>query len=180
MELLAQHYLLYFILPLWLLTGVCDWLCHRLAHIENTTGWPESALHLLMLAEGGIAIIFGLLFEITGLVLSIMLAAWFIHEITTFADLLYASSRRRVGAIEQRVHDYLGVIPFLALSLVLLLNWPDFVSLLPWTSTPVDWGLRPRIPVSQGYLFVMLAAMSVVLILFIEELYRGLRRKRSQ
>ena len=43
--------LLYFILPVWLAAGFADWLCHRAAHIETTSGAKESMLHLLMFAE---------------------------------------------------------------------------------------------------------------------------------
>jgi hypothetical protein len=30
--------LMYFILPVWLVAGFADWLCHRASHIETTTG----------------------------------------------------------------------------------------------------------------------------------------------
>ena len=30
--------LMYFVLPIWLLAGFADWLCHRASHIESTTG----------------------------------------------------------------------------------------------------------------------------------------------
>lgn len=41
------------IVPLWLLVGLGDWLCHRLTHIERNAGAKESLLHLLMLVEIG-------------------------------------------------------------------------------------------------------------------------------
>jgi len=40
--------LMYFVLPIWLLSGFADWLCHRATHIETTTGAKESLIHLLM------------------------------------------------------------------------------------------------------------------------------------
>ena len=45
--------LMYFVLPVWLLAGFADWLCHRASHIETTTGAKESLIHLLMFAEVG-------------------------------------------------------------------------------------------------------------------------------
>ena len=30
--------LMYFILPVWLIAGVADWLCHRASSIETTSG----------------------------------------------------------------------------------------------------------------------------------------------
>ena len=46
--------LLYGVLPLWLLAGFGDWLCHRVQRIEHSTGLKESLLHLAMIAELGI------------------------------------------------------------------------------------------------------------------------------
>jgi hypothetical protein len=43
--------LMYFVLPLWLIAGFADWLCHRASHIESTTGAKESLIHLLMFVE---------------------------------------------------------------------------------------------------------------------------------
>jgi hypothetical protein len=39
--------LMYFVLPVWLVAGFADWLCHRATHIESTTGAKESLIHLL-------------------------------------------------------------------------------------------------------------------------------------
>jgi hypothetical protein len=38
--------LMYFVLPVWLAAGFADNLCHRDSHIEATSGWRESVLHL--------------------------------------------------------------------------------------------------------------------------------------
>src|SRR4051794_40500348 len=113
---LVQSYLMYVVMPLWLLAGVADWLCHRAARIECTTGPSESVIHLLMLAEGGIAVLMGLFLEINALVLTIMVMAFIAHEATSYWDVSYATARRKVSPIEQRVHDYLAVMPFMALS----------------------------------------------------------------
>ena len=39
---LTQNVLMYFVLPLWLAAGFADYLCHRHAHIETTSGAKES------------------------------------------------------------------------------------------------------------------------------------------
>jgi hypothetical protein len=50
----AQAVLMYFVLPLWLAAGFADYLCHRAAAIEATSGWKESLLHLIQLGEMGV------------------------------------------------------------------------------------------------------------------------------
>ncbi len=78
--LLVRSYLLYFILPLWVLAGLTDYFLHKRTRIEDTSGTTESALHLLQLGESGIPVIVALLFEINALVIGIMLFALIIHE----------------------------------------------------------------------------------------------------
>jgi hypothetical protein len=43
--------LVYFVLPVWLAAGFADYLCHRAAAIEVTSGWRESLLQLLQLGK---------------------------------------------------------------------------------------------------------------------------------
>lgn len=50
-DYLLQGMLMYLVVALWLATGFADYLCHRAAHIEHTSGWRESALHILQFAE---------------------------------------------------------------------------------------------------------------------------------
>ena len=38
--------LMYFVLPIWLMAGFSDWLCHRASHIETITRAKESLIHL--------------------------------------------------------------------------------------------------------------------------------------
>ena len=49
--------LMYFIMPLWLVAGFADYLCHRVAHIEKSSGWTESVLHLVQLGEMAIPVL---------------------------------------------------------------------------------------------------------------------------
>jgi hypothetical protein len=172
---IARAYLLYFILPLWIAAGICDWFCHRHARIEANAGPKESVIHLIMMFEAGTAILAGLFFEVNGVILLVMLVAWALHEVTGMWDLIYANDRRRVNAIEQKVHDYLGVVPLLALSLVLIIHWPAFLALLGLADAPGDWSLRVRmLDVSPVYFWALTVAMALNLLLYVEELLRGL------
>jgi hypothetical protein len=100
----TRSILMYFILPLWLAAGFADYLCHRAAHIERTSGVKESALHLLQFAEMGVAILVAMFLEINALAILIMIACFFLHEATALWDLSYASATREVDPIEQHVH----------------------------------------------------------------------------
>jgi hypothetical protein len=177
-EAFAQGYLLYLVLPLWVVVGFADYLCHRAARIEYSTGPAESILHIAMLAEAAVALLLGLFFEINALILVVMIAAFVAHEITSYWDLAYATPRRTVSATEQRVHDYLAVLPFLALSLVLVLHWRDALDLMAGAG---DFSLRLKAaPLPWSYVAVLLGTVAVFdAIPFIEELARGLRSRRS-
>jgi hypothetical protein len=179
----TETYLLFVVLPLWLAAGIVDWFCHRAAHIELNAGPRESLIHLLMLAEAAVPLLLALFFEISGLVLLVMIAGWLLHEVTSYWDVRYATAHRRVSAFEQRVHDYLGVVPFLALSLVFVLHWPQALALVGLGPEPMSWAVawkRPPLPV--GYVAGLLGAVAVFEVLpYLEELWRGLRaRERRQ
>ena len=178
----AQALLQYFVVPIWVLAGLADWLCHRRACIEATAGPKESMLHLLLFAELGLPLLLVLFFEVNALLFAVMILAWVVHEATTWWDLSYAVSRRTVGPVEQQVHSVLEMAPLMAVLLLAVLHWPQFLAL---------WGLgdeAPRFvlqrksdPLSGAYVAGLLA--SVVLLNglpFIEELLRGLRRAHRQ
>ncbi len=138
----AADYLIYFIVPLWIAFGFLDWDCHRRGRIETNSGVGESLIHLIMLAEGGCALFLGLYAEIDALVLAVMIALWLAHEITSYGDLVFANHRRRIAAFEQRVHDYLAVVPLVALSLVLVLHWQQALALVGTGPADADFSLR--------------------------------------
>ena len=66
--------LMYFILPIWLLAGFADWLCHRAAHIETTTGAKESMLHLLMFAELGLPLLAAIFLQVNAGIIAFMIS----------------------------------------------------------------------------------------------------------
>lgn len=175
----TQAYLLYVILPLWLVVGVADWLCHRATRIETTSGYKESLIHLLMLVEVGIPVLIGLFLEINALTILIMAAFFLAHEVTAHWDLSYASPRRKVTPIEQHVHNYLGALPFMALSFILVLHWPQVLGLFGMGPEPPRFALAfKQPPLPLGYVVTLLAAILLFEILpFLEELWRGLRAR---
>ena len=66
--------LMYFILPLWLLAGFADWLCHRASHIETTSGAKESVFHLVMLAEMGLPLLAAIFLQVNAGIIAFMIA----------------------------------------------------------------------------------------------------------
>ena len=171
--------LMYFVLPLWLVAGFADYLCHRASDIATTSGPTESLIHLLMLTEISIAVITAMAFEINAAVILLMIIVWAAHEATAVWDVTFAHHRREVTPIEQWVHSYLGVLPLLSLVLVVVLHWSQFLALfglgveaprfeMVWKEPPLPW----------GYVLPIIAATVLFEVLpYFEELVRGLRAK---
>jgi hypothetical protein len=76
---------MYFILPISLLAGFADWLCHRASHIETTTGAKESLILLLMFAKLGGPLLAATFLEVNALIIAAMIMTFFIHEATAYA-----------------------------------------------------------------------------------------------
>jgi hypothetical protein len=64
------------------------------SHIETTTGAKESLIHLLMFAEIGLPLLAAMFLEINGLIIAVMLLAFFVHEATALWDVSYATTAR--------------------------------------------------------------------------------------
>jgi len=176
------NYLLYVVLPLWLAAGIADWFCHRASRIATTSGAKESVIHLLMLGEAGIATLLGLFLEIDALVIAAMIACFLAHEVTAHWDLRYAVSHRTVTPAEQHVHNYLGAIPFMALSFIIVLHWPQFLALFGAGPERADFSIAlKRTPLPTGYVATLLACIALFDVLpYIEELWRGLAANRGR
>lgn len=174
---LLTNIVLYFVLPLWVLAGFADWLCHRQTRIGETSGAKESLFHLLLLAEAGIALLAGLFLEINALVIAIMIAAFIAHEVTSFWDVRYATTRRKVPPIEQHVHSFLELLPLTAILFVVALHWDQFVALASQNGQgryTLEWKHQP---LPAGYLISFLAFTIVFNVLpFSEEFWRGWKR----
>src|SRR5215212_233559 len=78
----AEGIVLYFVLPLWLSAGIADYICHRASRIGLTSGYRESLLHLLMLAEVAIPLLAAIFFEINALIIAIMITGLVLHQLT--------------------------------------------------------------------------------------------------
>jgi len=177
---ITQNYILYFILPFWFLVGFSDYLCHRATRIEQTSGLKESLIHSLMFLEITVPVVLCLYFEITSLVLFTVLVAFAVHAVTALWDVAYAQPRRQVWLIEQHIHSYLAVIPFMVASFVIVLHWTDFLGLFGVGNAIADWSLRwkePPLPVAY-HIGLSIAATAFLGIPYLEELWRCYRHQK--
>ena len=180
LSVVTQNYLLYFILPLWLLAGIADWWCHRRTHIDQTSGAKESIIHLLMLLETGLPLLVALFFQVNALVIALIVVAFVLHEATALWDVSYAVKHRHVSPFEQHVHSFLEMLPLMAGSVILLLHWPQTLALVGLGDAEPDWSLRLKEPpLPLGYVFSLLSAVVLLELLpYGEELWRTWRARR--
>jgi hypothetical protein len=177
---LTQNVLMYFVLPLWLAAGFADYLCHRAVRIEMTSGVKESLLHLLQIVEVGVPILAVMFLEINALVIGLMIVCFVLHEITAIWDLSYATATRYVSPVEQHVHGYLQMLPLLALVLVVVLHWEQFLGLIGVNSPDFSIALKgsplPPFYVAGALLLVLLFE----LLPYLEEAWRGMRARAQE
>ena len=173
----AQFMLMYFVLPLWLLAGFADYLCHRASDIEHTSGAKESLLHLLLFAEMGVPGLAAIFLEINALIIAVMIICFLLHEATSFWDVSYATKLRDVTPLEQHVHSFLEMLPLMGLLLIAVLHWGQFLSLFGFGAEPASFTFAlKQNPLPWPYVVAMLAAVALLELLpFVEELIRGLR-----
>jgi hypothetical protein len=174
--------LMYFVLPVWLLAGFADWLCHRASHIETTTGPKESLIHLLMFAEVGIPLLAAMFLEVNALIIAAMIVSYFIHEATAFWDVSYATTARTVAPVEQHVHSFLEMIPLMAILCVVSIHWGQFLALFGVGPERARFDLIWK---SEPSPIAYVVSVLVVILLFeflpyVEEFLRGLRANAGQ
>jgi len=177
----TRNVLMYFILPLWLAAGFADYLCHRATDIEHTGGAKESLLHLLQFSEMGVPILAAMFLEINALVILVMIVAFILHEATAMWDVSYAVKVREVTPLEQHVHSFLEMLPLMGLLMVIVLHWPQFLSLFGLGSERASFAitLKPE-PLPWTYVVTILACVLLFEVLpYLEELWRGLRANRG-
>ena len=177
----TRNVLMYFVLPLWLLAGFADYLCHRASQIATTSGPMETIIHLLMLVEMAIPVTAAMALEVNALVLLVMLICWAVHEVTAVWDVVFAHDKREIKPVEQWVHGYLALLPLLSLVLVVVLNWSQFLALfgLGTEAARFDIVLREP-PLPWGYVLSIIAGVMLLEVLpYLEELVRGLRATRG-
>jgi hypothetical protein len=157
-DILLWGFLGYVVFPLWLLSGVADYLCHARSDIAHTSGTHESVLHLLQTAEIGLPVLVFLFLTTNALTLALMTAGVVAHTATSWRDVTFAAPLRHISPGEQYVHSFLNVLPWIALALVAILHWPMVVAMFD-PAIASDWKPRWRQPAFNGAtLFVVLAA----------------------
>jgi hypothetical protein len=174
--------LMYFVVPVWLMAGFADWLCHRATNIETTSGAKESVLHLLLFAEVAGPFLAALLLDINALVLAFMIVMFFVHEATTLWDLRYAVNLREITPIEQHVHSYLEMMPLMGVLLVAARHWPQFLALFGFGDEAPRFDIALKAPpLPLAYIIsALVAALLFAVLPYTEELWRGLRANNGR
>jgi len=172
--------LLYFVLPVWLIAGFADWICHRATDIENTTGLKETWIHILMFLEMGLPLLSALFLEVNALVIGFMIVLFFCHEATALWDVSYAVTAREVKPVEQHVHSFLEMVPLMALLLVISRHCPQFQALFGLGDESPRFELKWRAdPLPTGYIIFVLSAIFLLEMLpYLEEYWRGKKARR--
>ncbi|MFC3651407.1 hypothetical protein ACFONN_07640 [Dyella humi] len=178
----ALFVLMYIVMPLWLAAGFIDWLCHRATHIEVTSGARESLIHLLMFAEVGIPLLAALFLQVNAGIISLMILAFFIHDLTALWDVSYAVTARWVSPIEQHVHSFLEMVPLMALLLVISRHWGQFLALFGFGEEQPSYQLVwKQEPLPAGYVVTILVLIVLLeLALYAEELWRCVRNREER
>jgi hypothetical protein len=178
-DALARSFMTHVLLPAWVVPSLLDWYWHRQTEIERTAGAHESLTHVLMGAQGGIAITMGLFLELDAGAIGAMLGAALLHEATTIWDVAYAAPRRPIPPREQHTHSFLEVLPFVAVAVTSFLQPEQARALVGLGSERPRFRFRfqhPRLPLAQ-----MLAIVGTTGLLgvapHVEELVRCLRAK---
>ena len=161
-DIATRRYMIYFMIPLWIGAGLLDWYWHKKTKIEKTAGPKESLIHALMMVETGIPVTAALLFEVNAGVLLMMVAAFFLHELTAAWDVAYAIDRRDVKPREQHTHSFLELLPFCAVSFMIVLHWDQFGALFGVNDEKPDFRIRwKKAPIPPAYIAAILSAVAL-------------------
>jgi hypothetical protein len=176
----TRRALQWFVMPIWMGAGLADWWFHRRSDIEHTAGTTESAIHAIMLIEGGVPTMLGLFCEMNSGALALTYGTLAAHEASALWDVTYADGRREVTPAEQYVHGFLGRVPLMAAILLTVLHWDQARSALGLGGA-ADWRIRPkRRRLESRYRSGVLASMAVLVAApYAEELVRCLRAGRE-
>jgi hypothetical protein len=174
----AEMILMFAVIPLWILAGFADWLCHRRTGIERTSGLPENIFHWLLIAEGGLALLSVVLLEVNAAVMLLVLAAFLAHEASTYLELRYTVPLRQVGPFEQMVHSYMEILPLVILALLATMRWDQVMALIDGGAP--DLSLRSKLdPWPAEYLFALgLGVLVLNLMPLTEETVRCVRDRK--
>lgn len=179
--------ILYGLLPLWVLAGFIDYLCHRATRIHENSGLKESLMHLTMGAQVAVPMWLALTCQINCFILLLCFIVLITHEVVAHYDVVYASTERRISVWETHAHSFLETIPFFLTALVVCRNWEVFIQFvsLDWSGsmslslreTPIGTDIGDRTFLARYFFLVIFSGLAP----YIEELYRCWRHhnKRS-
>jgi hypothetical protein len=176
----TQRYVL-FLLPIWVLAGVADYLWHRRTRIETTSGTEESVTHALMITEMAPAVLAALFLEINAGVLALVLGSYVAHEATVAWDIYFTASRRAIPPGEQHTHSYLQGVPFCLASFIVFTHWDQFLALFGKGSGRPRFNISLKQPALRPAYLIPLVIGSGLLaaIPHAEELWRCWKAQRA-
>lgn len=169
------------ILPLWIVPGFLDYLCHRRTQIERTSGTPESLAHIAMTASAGAPILLGLYCEINALVLAASLAGVVVHTAIAWIDVSYTVPRRFIPAFEQNVHAGLEGLPVATFAALATAYPAPLRELLASGARAPSLRLEPKreaVPAWYRRAFIA-SSIAFVVLPHLEELWRCVRAQRE-
>jgi hypothetical protein len=180
-DLALRRYVLDVVMPLWIASGSIDYVLHRNAKIESNAGTPESLMHAVGISMSAVPVLAGLFLEVDAGVVLAMIAGYAAHAGMTVWDVAYASTKREIAPIEQHVHGMLELLPFAALSFMLVAHREQALSLVGrGTSAPRFAFERKRIPLPKRAIVRTIAAFGLFVALpYVEELVRCYRFERA-
>lgn len=171
--------LVYVVLPLWVVAGFLDYLCHRKSDIEHANGVKESALHWLMLGEVGVPLLAVVFLKVNALLMIFAVLCLIAHEVTGYLDLQLAMRTRKVTAFEQQVHSVLEMMPLTAMLLLFILHWGQLQALLGFGPEHADFSIALKpLPGWAEIVPPAVAFLVLAIVPYLEEFFRGLRAER--
>lgn len=180
------RYLVYGLIPAWIVPTAADWWLHRRTKIEDNAGVGESAIHFAMMGEVGVPAVAALTCEVDPALLAVLLGGAAVHEATALWDVHTAQDAgREVSVTEQHVHSFLEALPLTALSIIACLH-PDqvrkFAAIVAGRGrAPGAMRLslrRPGLPL--GYLVCVGAGVAGLAGLYVEEFSRCWKAARDR
>ena len=181
-ERAIARYVLAVVMPLWIASGGIDYWLHRRSKIESTSGTFESTLHAAGISMSAIPVLAGLFLDVDAGVLLAMIGGYAAHAGMTVWDVAYASTRREVSPTEQHVHAMLELLPFTALSFMLVAYREQALALIGRGEASARFAFRrKRTALPAGGVAAVIGAFAAfVAIPYAEELVRCVRYERDR
>jgi hypothetical protein len=176
----AASLLVFVVLPVWITSGLADYLCHRATSIEMTSGTTESVLHLVQFALVGVPVVLALFLDINAGYFVVAGIFVVLHHAVAAIDLVFANSRRHIAPREQMVHSFLEIMPLTALILLGIMNWPQFLALLGAGAERPVFAPVVRLLPASFVIAIMGGAFLLNLLPYVEELFRCIAQARRR